>query len=288
MPIIDEIKDSFKQGSILTKLIYINVAVFIVVRLWHVFFNLSGTEDVRYDLIYWLTAPADLSLLIKKPWTVITYMFLHFDFMHILFNLLWLYWFGRIFLQYFNPKQLLNTYILGGLAGVLIHIVFYNAFSSSLPGILGASAAIMAIFIGISFYVPNYTINLLFIGPVKLKYLALIFLLLDLLAIGSIDNIGHLAHLGGALYGFFFTAQYKKGKELGKGFGQFLDSFFSLFKRRKKMRVTYKKPVDDYEYNRQKAVKQEEIDRILDKIAKSGYKSLTKEEKEKLFKMSKE
>ena len=142
-------------------------------------------------------------------------MFLHFDFIHILFNMLWLFWFGIIFLKYLTPKQLLTTYLLGGISGFALHLLFYNAIDATNAGLLGASAAVMAIFIAISFYVPNYTIYLLFIGPVKLKYIAIVIVFLDIIQMASFDNVGHLAHLGGALYGYIFILRYKKGRELG-------------------------------------------------------------------------
>lgn len=288
MSIVDEIKASFKQGSTLTKLIYINGGIFVIAIIWQSLVKISGSENIKLTLAYWLTGEADIIKLLSKPWSVFTYMFLHLEFLHFLFNMLMLFWFGRIFLRYLTQKQLLTTYILGGLCGILLHITFYNMLYSTGPGLLGASASVMAILVAISFYAPNYTINLLFIGPVKLKYIALISIFLDVVGIASFDNIGHLAHLGGAFYGYIFAMQYKKGREIGRSFSRFLDSLFSMFKPNKKMKVTYKKPVDDYEYNKHKAENQKEIDRILDKIANSGYKSLTKKEKETLFKMSKD
>ena len=288
MAIIDEIKASFKEGTSLIKLIYINLAVFVIAKIITVFFVLF---NIDFSLIQWLAVPADFGKLLNKPWTIITYMFYHESFLHILFNLLWLYWFGRIFLRYLDQKKLLNIYLLGGILGGFLYMLAYNTFPAFKPSVpvsaaLGASAGVIAVVVAISFYVPNYTLNLMFIGPVKLKYIALVTILLDIMGIGGGNAGGHIAHLGGALFGYLFTLQYKNGKELGKGFGKFLDSLFTFFRPRKRMKVSYKKPVDDFEYNKQKADNQKEIDRILDKIANSGYKSLTKDEKEQLFKMS--
>jgi len=288
MAIIDEIKASFKEGTSLIKLIYINLAVFVIAKIITVFFILF---TVDFSLINYLAVPADFSKLLTRPWTIITYMFYHESFLHILFNLLWLYWFGRIFLRYLDQKKLLNIYLLGGISGGFLYMLAYNAFPAFKPSVpvsaaLGASAGVIAVVVAISFYVPNYNLNLMFIGPVKLKYIALVTILLDIMGIGGGNAGGHIAHLGGALFGYLFTLQYKSGKELGKGFGKFLDSLFTFFKPRKRMKVSYKKPVNDFEYNKQKADDQKEIDRILDKIAKSGYKSLTKAEKEQLFKIS--
>ena len=213
--------------------------------------------------------------------------------MHIFFNMLVLYWFGKIFLQYLTGRQLLTTYLIGGLAGAFLYLIFLNSFPGlRLPfgtSMLGASAAIMAIVIAISAYAPDYTLNLLFIGPVKLKYIALFYIVLDILMIASDNAGGNISHLGGAMYGFWFTHQYKKGRNPGKWLDRLLDFTFNLFRRRPKLDVTYRKNashITDFEYNRNKVAQQKEVDRILDKIAKGGYDSLTSAEKETLFKMS--
>jgi hypothetical protein len=232
--------------------------------------------------------------LLHRPWGVVTYMFLHFEFFHILFNLLWLYWFGRIFMKYLTEKQLLSTYILGGISGAVLFVLAYNLFpglkfESELAQALGASASVTAIVIAISFYAPDYSVYIPFLGPVKIKYLALVFILTDILQIASANAGGHIAHLGGAIYGFLFATQMKKGKDSGKFFDKIMDFLAVLFKPRSKMKVTYRKDarkMNDLEYNKFKAYNQQEIDRILDKIAKSGYDSLSKSEKETLFKMS--
>jgi membrane associated rhomboid family serine protease len=301
--ITDEIKESFKNGSSLVKLIYVNLGVFIVVKLVYVIFFLISPsigllqEKNLYfqnNILSYLMLPADTAKLLLKPWTLITYMFLHFEFLHILFNMLWLFWFGRIFLHYLNEKQLVNTYLLGGLAGGLLYILAYNIFPGlasevSLAQALGASAAVTAIVIAVSFYAPNFEVYIPLIGPVKIKYIALLFIVTDLLQIASENAGGHIAHLGGALYGYFFAMQLKQGKDIGRYFGSLLDSLSGLFKKRRHLKVTYHKAaskLDDLDYNKSKVEQQKEIDKILDKIAKSGYDSLTKKEKEMLFKMS--
>jgi len=289
MNITEEIKQSFKYGSMLTKIIYINLAVFVIVRLLEVVYLLFNIgEASQFPLLLWLAVPADLNELLYKPWTVFTYMFLHHDFLHILFNLLWFYWFGKIFLQYLTEKQLLSVYILGGISGAVLYILAFNLFPLFEPYLqnsiaLGASAAVLAIVVSISFYVPNYTLNLMFIGPVKLKYIALISIVIDVLSIAGANAGGHIAHLGGAIFGYLFISQYKTGKELSVDFDKFFKNIGAFFKPKPKIKVTYKKPKTDFEYNAEKAKKQEEIDRILDKIAKAGYESLSKQEKEILF-----
>lgn len=292
MDIFQEIKQSFRTGSNLTRLIYINLAVFVFINLVKVVFFLFNLEaDFISSVVNRLAVPAEITSLLKKPWTVFTYMFLHIGFIHILFNILWLYWFGRIFLEYFDGKKLISTYILGGLAGAALYIITFNAFpvfESALPVsvALGASASVLAIVIAISVYVPNYTIYLLFLGPVRLKYIALFTIILDIISIAGTNAGGHIAHLGGALFGWFYIYQLRKGKDISKGFNSIMDTLFAWFKPRKKMQVTYKRTSDDYEYNKKRVENQEVIDRILEKISRSGYDSLTKEEKEILFRQS--
>jgi membrane associated rhomboid family serine protease len=304
MALADEIKRSFKRGSILTRLIYINLGIFLAINIIYILFiliNPAGLSRIELSAYFqtrfltYLMVPADISKLIIKPWTLFTYMFLHFNFLHILFNLIWLFLFGRIFLMYLSEKQLLSTYILGGLSGAVLFILFYNIFPGLSPYVeqsemLGASAGVMAIAMGICFYVPNYTVYVPLIGPVKLKYIAIFFIITDILQIASYNAGGHIAHLGGVIYGYLFVQQYRKGKDLGKGLNNILDSIAILFRiRKKRMKVSYKRSardMSDMEYNKYKAQEQEEIDRILDKIAKSGYDSLTKKEKETLFRMT--
>jgi len=299
MNMIDEIRMSFGKGNILFKLIFINIVVFVAAGLVFVFMrlftpgiSLNELRGVYNDnIMNYLMVPSIPRELLFKPWTLITYMFAHTNFLHILFNMLMLFWFGRIFLQYLTEKQLVSTYLLGGLAGALLYIAFING----LPGLrehlggsmLGASAAIMAIMIAISFYVPDYTLYLLFLGPVKLKYIALVFIIMDVLMIASYNAGGHIAHLGGALYGYFFISYFKKGRDTGRWVNIFLDRIMTLFKPRPRLNVTYrktKKAATDLEYNRSKVEQQREVDRILDKIAQGGYETLSKKEKETLFK----
>ena len=284
-----QIKDTFKRGSTLVKLIYINVAVFILIKLVQVIAFLFGFSGISAMLIQFLAIPSDIGTLITRPWTIFTYMFLHEGFFHILFNMIWLYVFGRIFLMYLSQKRLLSVYLVGGFAGAALYVLAFNVFPAfkdvvSMSIALGASASVMAIVIAISFYTPNFSINLLFLGPVKLKYIALFAIGLDILSIASTNAGGHIAHLGGALFGYFYIAQYRKGRNITSGFDRLMDSIFSMFKPKPKFKVTYKKAKDDIEYNREQVKKQERINKILEKISKNGYDSLTKEEKELLFK----
>lgn len=292
----DEFKRTFSKQGALVQLIMINVGVFLFLKILGVLFFLFKQENLEQLVLSYLALPADPQMILRKPWTIISYMFLHYDFFHILFNMLWLYWFGKIFLEYLNPKKLISVYLIGGLAGGLVYVLAFNLFPAFQASVsqsiaLGASAAVLAIVMAIAFYVPDYTLHLMFFGPVKLKYIALVTVLIDILSIRSGNAGGHLAHLGGALFGFLYATQLRRGKDISNGFSRFMDSLFSLFKRRPKMKVTFKKPEGkpetDMDYNARRAAEQRTIDQILDKIARQGYEGLSKEEKEILFKSSK-
>lgn len=295
MTIFEEIKQSYKKGSILNKLIYINVGIFLALHIAVIFLVLSNQFDRNQsisEILRFLAVPSDLSTLSRKPWTVITYMFTHGALYHIVFNLLILYWFGLFFIQEFGAKKILGIYILGGLAGALFFVGFYNIFPVfdevvEISIATGASASVMAIVIAVATLVPNRRMNIVLIGPVKVVYVAL-FLFITSSILDFTDNTGgKIAHIGGALVGLVYANYFRKGRDLTKGFDQFMDSMASMFKRREKMKVTHKKPADDIEYNKVKASEQKEIDRILDKISSGGYDSLSKAEKEKLFNMKK-
>ncbi len=292
MSIWEEIKESFRRGSALTRLIYINIGVWLVLTLIGIILYLGGDMLAFQRVTRWLAVPASLPALLTHPWTPFTYMFTHQGFFHILFNLLWLYWFGIIFLQYFDPRKLVGVYVLGGLTGALFYVAGYNLFPVFHPYLpvsvmVGASAAVMAVVIATAVYVPDYTVYVFLIGPVKIKYVALVSFILTTLADFSTNSGGKFAHLGGALFGYLFVVRYRRGRDLTRSFNKMLDTVAGWFRRRpKKVRVTYRRPADDIEYNRQKIHEQKEIDRILDKISKGGYDSLTKKEKEILFRMS--
>ena len=291
MGIWDEIKLTFRNGSNLTRLIYINIAVFVLLTIVAVIGFLLNDTFISGKALDLFSVPASFNALILRPWTLITYMFTHKDIWHILFNMLWLYWFGRIFLEYLDGRKLVAVYLLGGICGALVYILSFNIFPV-FTGIvadsvaIGASASVMAVVIAIAAYVPDYTINLLFLGRIKIKYMALgIFILTSILDF-SVNSGGKLAHIGGAFFGYFYIMNLKHGHDIGKGINRIIDFFATLFKPRKKLRVTHKKVADEFEYNKIKAEHQKRINRILDKISKGGYDSLTREEKETLFKES--
>lgn len=283
-----EIKESFIKGGIVVRLIYVNLAVFLVYNVIRAILFLAEVSTASFS--QYLAVPAFLPNLASRPWTLITYMFFHEQFLHILFNLLWLYWFGKIFLGYMSERKLFGVYILGGVAGAFLYILSYNAFpvfSEVLPVsfALGASASVMAVVFAISSYAPNLSINLLFIGSVRLKYIALFVVILDIISIAGANAGGHIAHLGGALFGYLFTLSLKKGYDLTHPVTWLVDAFRpgAGSGRKAKMKVEYRRPMSDMEYNRVKKERQDEIDRILEKISRDGYNGLTAKEKEILF-----
>jgi membrane associated rhomboid family serine protease len=295
MGIWDDIKSTFRKGSSLTRLIYINIAFFLIISIISIIGFLVVNPELSNQTIRFLSVPSSFTTLLTRPWTLLTYMFTHKELLHILVNLLWLYWFGSIFLEYFDQKKLVAVYLLGGLTGALVYVLSYNifpAFSSvvkeSIP-LLGASASVMAIVVAIAAYVPDYTVMLFLLGRVKIKYIAIVIFILTSVLDFSVNSGGKLAHIGGAVFGYLYTLSYRQGHDLGKWLNNIIDSIVTIFRPAKKMKVTYKrKAADDMdlEYNRTKVEHQKEINKILEKISKGGYDSLTKEEKEMLFKES--
>jgi len=281
MGIWDDIKLTFRNGSNLTRLIYINVAVFVLITLVAGIGFLLNNQDVSGKALNLLSVPASLNALLLRPWTLITYMFTHKDIWHILFNMLWLYSFGRIFLEYLDQRKLVAVYLLGGLSGALVYILSFNIFPA-FTGVLadsaaiGASASVMAIVIAISAYVPDYTVQLFLFGRIKIKYLALAIFVFTSIMDFSVNSGGKLAHIGGAFFGYLYILNLKHGRDMGKGFNSIIDFFVTIFKPGKKLKVTHKKVATEYEYNKIKVEQQKTINHILDKISKGGYDSLTK------------
>ena len=292
--IITDLKESFRRGNIYIQLIYINVGVFIFTTLTGVILQLFNRS--LGGVFEWLELPASLPRFIIQPWSVLTYMFMHAGVLHILFNMLWLYWFGALFLNFFSARHLRGVYILGGICGGLLYMTAYNIFPYFRPMteysfMLGASASVLAIVAATAYREPDYPIRLFLFGTVRLKYLALIVIVTDLLFFTSSNAGGHIAHLGGALAGLWFAASLSKGADITAWINKSLDAVTALFSfkpRKPKMKVHYgTERQKDYNYNARKKAQSDEIDRILDKLKKSGYESLTTEEKKSLFDASK-
>ena len=291
MGIWDDIKLTFRNGSNLTRLIYINIVVFILLSIVAGIGFLLNNQEISGKALDLFSVPASFNALLLRPWTLITYMFTHKDIWHILFNMLWLYWFGRIFLEYLDERKLVAVYLLGGISGAMVYILSFNIFPAFTGVVadsvaIGASASVMAIVIAIAAYVPDYTIQLFLFGRIKIKYMALAIFILTSIMDFSVNSGGKLAHIGGAFFGYFYIINLRHGHDIGKGFNRIIDFFATIFKPRKKLKVTYKKVATEYDYNKIRVEHQKRINNILDKISKGGYESLTKEEKEALFKES--
>ncbi len=284
-------KDLFKQNPVLKWLLLVNVGLWIMVAFANLSMWLMNRGETQNLLVSYLSLSANLSVLLHRPWTAITYMFLHERFWHLFFNV-WMLWFGgMIFTRFLSQKQLALTYGLGGLVGALFFILAYNLFPvfetvKYTAVALGASASVLAILVAAATYKPDYGLSLLLFGQLKFKWVAIAFVVIDLLSISAENPGGHIAHLGGAAFGFVY------GLILRKSLNQPAEP--KRKKRKPKMEYTpYEEihdepqvPRSDEEYNYQKAERERDVDAILDKIAKDGYASLTAEEKEFLFKNS--
>lgn len=273
----------FQSGNPVFLYIGINVLIFVAFTLINIPFFLSGKSGIVYDALIreYFGFPASFAKLPVRFYTFITYQFFHEGIWHILFNMLWLYWLGNIFLDFLKPRQFHFVYLGGGIAGALFFLLAYNifpVFAAQVPAatVIGSSAAVMAVIVATATLLPDYSMRLMFFGDVKLKYLALAYIVLDLIGIASTNAGGSFAHIGGAVLGFTYIKLLKSGTD-----------WSSIFKRKPKLRVVKN------DFGRQTAkkqtenVNQEEIDRILDKISKTGYDKLNKQEKETLFKASK-
>lgn len=285
MSLTEDIKYKLARLNVLEKIIAINVVVFLIAMV---------LRSVLGGVIYWFQLPSELNSFLVKPWTIFTYAFLHFDFFHILFNMLWLYFIGRIFLNLFSSKMALNIYFLGAIFGGVFFILGYTILPGFFKGatyLVGASAAVRALFIFICAYMPNKEVQFFTIN-VKLWYLGAAFVVFDVLGLFGTNSGGNLAHLGGAFLGYLYAKQLLKGNDIGRGFESIMDTVASWFKAASKTNLKTvhkdKSKVGGFtkgefnQFNNQK-----KIDVILDKISKSGYESLTAAEKEFLFRAGK-
>lgn len=276
----------YARLSVSEKLIAINIVVFIAIGLLGnvVFPALEG----------WFVLPGDLMEFLSQPWSIITYAFLHSGILHLLWNMYVLYVTGRILLNLFDGRRFLNVYFLGVILGGMFYMLTDSLFSTGGGVLLGASAGVMAVLIFVCTYIPNQEVRIVFFN-VKLWHVGIFVVLIDLLQVSSGgDNIGgRIAHLGGALLGYVYARQLSQGRDIGAGFSNFLDSLANTFKAKEKkapLKTVYKKQKSatksKADYN--KDAHQRKIDSILDKISKSGYESLSKAEKDFLFKAGKE
>lgn len=302
MGIIDDLRMEYRVGGITQRLIFWNVGLFVIpmilfsilamfhVNVYFLRWDISGVQD-------WLSLSSNPADLLWKPWSLITYAFLHGGFLHLFFNMMVLYFAGRLFLTFFTQKQLFGLYILAAIFAGLVFIAGYNLIPLLIDNgsgkMVGASAAIMAILVAAAVYAPYMEVRLLLIGTVKLWHIAMVLVILDLIQVSAENQGGHLAHLAGALFGYMYIMLLKSGTDLSKGVSAIIDSISDVFKPkrekpfRKVHRNTNQSPRPSAPRSGTKDITQKQIDEILDKISKSGYDSLTKEEKDFLFKVGK-
>ncbi|OIQ29675.1 MAG: rhomboid family intramembrane serine protease [Bacteroidetes bacterium MedPE-SWsnd-G2] len=285
---LDNLSYKFKALNALEKIIAIDVLLFVVAFLLDKLFRI-------HKALFWLELPSQLSSFIVKPWSILTYGFVHYDIFHLLFNMLFLYYLSRMLLNLFSTKLVLNIYFLGILFGGLCFMAAYNILPQSMVGIgahlVGASAGVRALLLFLCAYMPNNEVRVIKFN-VKLKWVGIFIVVIDVLGLFGGNMGGHVAHLGGGLLGYLYATQLLKGNDIGKGFERFMDSVMSLFQKKSNLKTVHKRKKKDFaghtkedfsEFNKQK-----KIDLILDKISKSGYESLTKDEKAYLFKAGKE
>jgi membrane associated rhomboid family serine protease len=304
----DDVKAAFSHGNMVSRLIIVNVAVFIFVWLLYLLllisFGHTGDNHRLFDnFIEYFCMSAEWQHLLTRPWGLITNMFLHQEPLHILFNMLFLFWFGRIVGDLIGDQRILPLYLIGGIAGALLFFAFANLLNMG-QFAMGASAGVMAIVVAAGVLSPDREMHLLLIGPVRLKYVVLVLLILDLVSIGKNMNTGgHIAHLGGAAMGALFIQRLRSGSDWSIPVNMALEAivrFFRMIKgkpRQSGPRMVYKNTVKTHQKtdrskqtngkNADKPSHQEELDAILDKIKQSGYDSLNDEEKEFLFNASK-
>ena len=289
MNMLDEIRSGFRNADGLFRLLVLNISVFVILKVIKLAMFLSGSGMLStFQLIDYVAASSYLPNLITSPWTLLTYMFVHEGFFHILFNMLILFWLGKIFCEYLGSRRIVPVYILGGLAGAFLYILAYNlfpAFSETVvySRLIGASAGVIAVMVAIATLIPNYSIQLLFFGAVKLKYVALVSILLYVISIPDGNAGGNISHLGGAMLGYVYTRMLQKGTNIGS----WIERLADMIMNRPRMKVVKNRPSGDSFGGGTMKQREMAIDEILDKISRSGYSSLSAEEKEILFKASK-
>jgi membrane associated rhomboid family serine protease len=299
MSILQDIKDSFREpNNTLKQLILLNVIVFVVLIVFRMIITYTAGPGTYNYFMSFIALPSNPEALLVRPWTLITYFFTHEGFLHIIFNMLNLYWFGQLVREYLSDKRLLSLYILGGLTGGVLYILVYNfipffADRAAFAVMIGASASVLAIVVAAATLLPNYTFNLILVGPVRIKYIALFLVVLSISGAVGDNAGGNIAHLGGALIGWIFIKQLQLGTDIGRPIHAVLDFFTGIFSRKPALRVSHRGTMPATPTAKRTTAKskpgnpdQNEIDRILDKISSSGYESLSKEEKQLLFQAS--
>jgi len=290
--IIDSLRRIYRSGSTAVRLVFINVGVFLILRIVSLVFTLGGA-DVQTHLLQWIELPSSLYGVAMRPWTVVTYMFAQYDVFHLLFNVLWLYWFGALFLYCGTPRQLVALYIYGGLAGAVLYMVAFAClpyFYGSYGWLIGSSASVLAIVVATAWRMPDYKVGLLFIGDVSLKWIAAVTVLISLLSIPGGNAGGNIAHLGGAAIGAVYGMAMGRGRDITAAFNAVIDRIVNMAgrvadmsRRRHQAEPSGASPASGTGSPR---TDEETLDIILDKIKKSGYSALTADERKRLFDVS--
>ena len=292
MTILDQLKYQFKSGGVYIRIIYINVFIFLLFLILGNFFALMKWNPASLNNFDdYFSFNSSFMVFLKRPWTIFTYMFLHGSFWHLFNNMLIYFFTAKMYEDLMGKKAAINTYIIGGFCGAILYLITHNLFPlfremGDIP-MLGASAAVMAVFVGLATYTPNFEVMLFGIIRVKMKYLAMVWVAFDIVGLSNSDGIAHFAHLGGALWGYFYVSNFKKGKDIAYWFDNIVKTISGLNKKRK-IKIVYKKKSEEKKARPSNSKnRQEKVDEILDKIKLSGYESLTKEEKDYLFDASK-
>lgn len=296
--IINDLRELFRRGDIHIRLIFVNTFIFLAITLVQIalmLFRINIGEWLR-----WVELPASVSQFLNQPWSIVTYMFMHAGVMHLLFNMLWLYWFGQLFLYFFTSRHLRGVYLWSGICGGLLYMLFFNLFpyfenAVDYTYMVGASASVLGVVAAVAYREPNYRVNLLFLGSLPLKYFALVVIGLDLLFVTTDNAGGHIAHIGGALVGLLFAYLLNKGTDLTRFINQAVDWLVGLFSfqpkhREPKMKINYGggtcQESSQQQDEQKDTSRQERIEEIRQKIKQSGYQGLTEEEKKELFNAS--
>ena len=297
-----DIQSSFRNGNMVTRIIFLNVFIFVGINLVHVSLWLSNGLNPSASATHideWLQLSSQLSYLAYHPWTLITHMFFHLSVFHILSNMLWLYWFGYITGDLLGDHRVLPIYVYSGLLGAIFYLLYANLTPHTGGFAYGASGSVMGIALAAAMTAPDYRMNILLFGEVAIKYVVLVMLFLDIIALPDMNNVGgHIAHLGGASFGALFVILLRQGIDLAAPFNNAQDWIKNLFSRSKKIstqkskdrprpKVAFKNTEEPTPRKNASEVSQKMVDDILDKIKREGYNSLSVEEKETLFKASK-
>lgn len=285
----------FASATMLMKIVVINIAVFLVLNIISIVMIFAGEESGRFTVEQWVAMPGNFGRLARHAWTPLSYMFSQIEPLHLIFNMLWLYWFGIVFQLLSTPKRMIGLYLLGGLGGAALYLLAVNTipyFAGHGGLLIGSSASVIAIVTATAIMAPDYRMNLLFLGAVSLKWIAIVTIGIDLLSVTGSNAGGHIAHLGGAAVGAIFALGLKRGHDITAPLNSLIDAIVNLFRRRPKVRPARFRASGAPSAPRPKApsaasaADQAELDNILDKIKKSGYSSLTADERARLFDVS--